>query len=97
MLTKNGLNKSTTTKIIELTSVIDNAKKELEKIKNDLFKEMKNKNIDKIDNDLLLINLIGETFRNDIDKIKLKEKYQKAYNECQKITSVKEHLSIKVK
>ena len=97
LTSKNELKKSVCEKLIALNETIENAKKEMDALKTQLFNDMKSNNINKLENEKVLINFINETFRNDIDKKTLQEKYKKVYNEVLKITSVKEHLSIKVK
>jgi hypothetical protein len=70
--------------------------KKADEFKKAILAEMKERRIKKYDDDELTISLIDAGERESLDSEKIKEKYPEIYNECKKITKVKESIRIKI-
>lgn len=75
---------------------LKNCLKQIKEFKKAILSEMKERRIKKYNDDELTISLIDAGERESLDTEKIKEKYPEIYNECKKITKVKESIRISI-
>lgn len=91
------LNEDTTKAIITLENKIKELKDTEDALRQQILKEMEEKNIIKVDNGDLAITYVAETYKETFDSKTFKKDNESLYNQYVKISPVKASIRIKVK
>lgn len=93
----NGLDQNTTNLLADLERQAKTIKEKQDEIKKAILEEMENKNIIKLETDVLTITYIAPTDRETFDSKSFKAEHQDLYDEYVKMSPVKSSIRIKVK
>lgn len=91
------LSEDTTKAIITLENKIKELKDTEDVLRQQILKEMEEKNIIKVDNGDLAITYVAETYKETFDSKTFKKDNESLYNQYVKISPVKASIRIKVK